>query len=149
MKKKNRPFSNDVFWPKIWVIFRLQAYFRQQKGQQVLTKIIFSKSTHLELQKTYLQFFHSANTFFSIFKSVFRSAKSPFSKFNLDVFLKCFLKTQEKVYVKYVGQFIGLKFPFQQGIKSLFEFEFAIADLIYVLHCAFRFLHIFITEKMI
>ena len=59
--------------------------FSQHRGQQMLTKMFFSKRSHQKLQKTYLQFFHSTHTFFAIFESVFESAKSPFSKFNVQV----------------------------------------------------------------
>ena len=74
-----------VFWPEIWPIFGIQPYFSQHQGQQMLTKIFFSKRSHQKLQKIYLQFFHSTHTFFAIFKSVSESAKSPFTKFNVHI----------------------------------------------------------------
>ena len=51
----------------------------------MLTKIFFSKRSHQKLQKTYLQFFHITHSFFAIFESVSESAKSPFTKFNVQV----------------------------------------------------------------
>ena len=84
-KKTPRPFTYFEFLAGNLADFWNSTQFSQHRGQQMLTKIFFSKRSHQKLQKTYLQFFHITHSFFAIFESVSESAKSPFTKFNVHI----------------------------------------------------------------
>ena len=51
-----------------------------------------------------VQFFHNTHTFFAILKSVSESAKSPFSKFNVHLFLIINL-----FFFRLIGRYVGLQ----------------------------------------
>ena len=83
---------------------RMAIRSRQQKVNKCWLKLFSSKRSHFKLQKIYLWFFHTTQTFFNIFTFVFDERTRPFRKFNVQsccyvylqlftVVIKCSLAT--------------------------------------------------------
>ena len=65
--KKKRPFSYPMILSVFWATFQQKPSFSQQKVSIRWLKLSSSKRSHLKLQKTYLPFFYTTDTFFNIF----------------------------------------------------------------------------------
>ena len=70
-----RPFGQSAFWPIFWPIFYLKWWKIHILVNNCWPKNFYSKSTHQELQKTFLHFNHISQSFFGISHSNFTYAR--------------------------------------------------------------------------
>ena len=97
--KTPRPFRHAMIWPIFDRNFEHKGKFRQHLGQQVLTKLFSSKSTHQTGQKTYIPFSHISITFLVILHKFFTLVKvhleitsfinGDFSTWNVSLLITC------------------------------------------------------------